>query len=624
MVEPEQTIHPESDLPRWDLTHIYPSPDAAEIEADKKLLAQKIGTLADRYQGKLDKLNAEELADAVLAYQDTVSLNGKLASYAALLQSVTLGDEKSGQVIQSIYDCLSKQDSQLVFFCLEINSIDQSRIDKMLQTSGRLADYRHWFEVTRLHKPHDLSSELERFAAEYNVAAATALQQIFEVTLEEICYEVEGRQLRQAEVLSIMEMEKDESKRKEAFMALSKGLTSKQGLVTKIYNAIVKDHQTEDVWRKFSRPEDSRHLDNQIEPEVVAALAATVRDNYGRLSHRYYGLKAKWLNKAQLDPWDRNAPLPFSDTRVIPFSEAQQIVTDAFGAFSAILAGEVEDTFRRNLIDVPLVSGKDPGAFAHDTTRGVPCYVLVNYLGQTTDVMTLAHELGHNVHQKLCKKKQPPLLAAMPLTLEETASVFGEMLTFKALLKLETDPERRQAMIAGKVEAMLSTVVRQMAFYTFESRVHEERKHAPLTSDTIAEIWQSTMAESHGPAMREDKAYDPYWSYVSHFFATPFYVYAYAFGDCLVNSLYGLYETEQAAGRGADFTQKYIDLLQAGGSKGHKELLAPFGIDISRPDFWQKGLDVIARFIDDLEELETQKALFPKQDQLIVSNPLIL
>jgi oligoendopeptidase F len=322
-----------------------------------------------------------------------------------------------------------------------------------------------------------------------------------------------------------------------------------------------------------------------------------VRASYPDLSRRYYRLKAKWFGVEQLPFWDRNAPLPGDDDRAIPWPEAQNTVLSAYRAFSPDLAAVGEQFFRSRWIDAPVRPGKSPGAFAHPTVPSAHPYLLLNYQGKVRDVMTLAHELGHGVHQVLAAG-QGHLMADTPLTLAETASVFGEMLTFRALLAAEAEPARRRIMLAGKVEDMLNTVVRQIAFVTFEMRVHDERREAELTPDRIAEIWMEVQRESLGPALRLEPPYQWYWTYIPHFIHTPFYVYAYAFGDCLVNSLYAVYED---AHRG--FAERYLDLLRAGGTLRHRELLAPFGLDAGDPAFWAKGLGVIRGFIDELEAL---------------------
>jgi oligoendopeptidase F len=361
---------------------------------------------------------------------------------------------------------------------------------------------------------------------------------------------------------------------------------------------LAKDKEISDRWRGFKDVADSRHLANRVEGEVVDALVSSVRDSFPRLSHRYYKLKAKWIGVDALDYWDRNAPLPDADKALIGWDEAKGIVLDAYGKFSPEMAGIGQRFFDENWIDAPSREGKSPGAFSHPTVPSAHPYILLNYQGRTRDVMTLAHELGHGVHQVLAGK-QGALMAHTPLTLAETASVFGEMLTFRSVLSQTSDPALRKSLLAGKVEDMINTVVRQIAFYAFERKVHEARKDGELTSDQLCDLWISVQHESLGDAIRFDDGYRPFWTYIGHFIHSPFYVYAYAFGDCLVNALYARYENAHEG-----FIEHYMDLLRAGGSKPYNELLVPFGLDARDPSFWQAGLNVISGFIDDLEALE--------------------
>jgi oligoendopeptidase F len=386
--------------------------------------------------------------------------------------------------------------------------------------------------------------------------------------------------------------------RKTAAEALARTFGRNIRLFTHITNTLAKDKEISDRWRGFKDVAASRHLANRVEGEVVDALAAAVRAAYPRLSHRYYRLKARWFGRDHLNHWDRNAPLPDVATPAVPFSEARSLVLGAYGMFSPAMADIARRFFDERWIDAPVRPGKAPGAFAHPTVPSVHPYVLLNYQGKTRDVMTLAHELGHGVHQVLAAP-QGALMAQTPLTLAETASVFGEMLTFKALLAETTDRKQRKAMLAAKVEDMINTVVRQIAFYTFERQVHTERREGELTAERLGAIWMDVQAESLGPAVRLHEGYETFWSYIPHFIHSPFYVYAYAFGDCLVNSLYAVYE-DAAEG----FQEKYFEMLKAGGTKHHKELLAPFGLDASDPSFWGRGLGVIERLIDELEAME--------------------
>jgi oligoendopeptidase F len=329
----------------------------------------------------------------------------------------------------------------------------------------------------------------------------------------------------------------------------------------------------------------------------VEALVTAVRAAYPRLSHRYYALKAKWFGKKRLPYWDRNAPLPQVPMRNVGWAEAKDTVLTAYGAFSPKMAQIAERFFDESWIDAPVRPGKAPGAFSHPTTPSAHPYVLLNYQGKPRDVMTLAHELGHGVHQVLAAP-QGALMSDTPLTLAETASIFGEMLTFRSMLAAEIEPKRRKALLAGKVEDMLNTVVRQIAFVEFERRVHDGRRQGEMTPERIGEIWLDVQRESLGPAIAFEAEYRWYWTYIPHFIHTPFYVYAYAFGDCLVNSLYAVYR-----GAAPGFAEKYFDMLRAGGSKRHKELLAPFGLDASDPAFWDKGLSVIESFVNELEAM---------------------
>ena len=392
--------------------------------------------------------------------------------------------------------------------------------------------------------------------------------------------------------------DKDGAKRKDAAKSLGKVLGDNAPLFALITNTLAKEKEIEDKWRHYSRPQSYRNLSNQVEDGVVDALVGAVKGCFPQLSHRYYALKAKWFGVEVLDYWDRNAPLPDDDDRKYSWEQARDTVLGAYGAFSPDMAAVGKRFFDNAWIDAPVRPGKSPGAFAHPTVPSVHPYLLVNFLGKTRDVMTLAHELGHGVHQVLAGV-QGPLMADTPLTLAETASVFGEMLTFRAMLEAETAPKSRRIMLASKVEDMINTVVRQVAFYEFESLLHDERRRGELSPDRIGELWMSVQKDSLGPAFRYDDEYRHFWSYIPHFVHSPFYVYAYAFGDCLVNSLYSVY----AKGGIPDFPTKYLDMLRAGGTLRHSDLLAPFGLDAGNPDFWRQGLDVVIGFIDELEAM---------------------
>jgi len=407
-------------------------------------------------------------------------------------------------------------------------------------------------------------------------------------------FKVEGQSLSSEGALNLLS-DADGQVRKLAATELSRVFDQNIQTFSLITNTLAKDKEVEDKWRGYPDASTARHLSNQVEPEVVEALVTSVQQSYPRLSHRYYKLKAQWLGKDRLEHWDRNAPLPDADERIIRWTDARDIVLDAYAMFSDEMSEIARKFFDNGWIDAQVRKGKSPGAFSHPTVPSVHPYVLLNYKGKTRDVMTLAHELGHGVHQILAGG-QGALMASTPLTLAETASVFGEQLTFRSLLAAEQEPSRRRAMLAGKVEDMLNTVVRQIAFYEFETRVHRERANGELTSDRLGKIWLDVQTESLGPTFRLGPEYQTYWCYIPHFLHSPFYVYAYAFGDCLVNSLYAVYREAHEG-----FQERYFEMLKAGGTLRHKELLAPFGLDASDPEFWDKGLSVISAFVDELE-----------------------
>jgi oligoendopeptidase F len=586
-------------MPEWNLADLYAGIDAPAVKADLAKAVAAAKGIRERYQGKLAGMGADgkALAEAVRAYEDLSDLMGRLGSYAGLLYSGDQSDAARGKFYGDISEQLTNISADLIFFELELNQIDDAALATALKVPA-LARYKPWFDDLRKEKPHQLEETLEKLFHEKGQTSRGAFNRLFDETMTGLRFKVAGH----AEPLSIeptlnLLTSADRAKRQAGAEALSATFKDNIRLFTLITNTLAKDKEISDRWRGLSDIADARHLSNKVEGPVVAALVSAVQAAYPRLSHRYYGMKAKWLGLDRLAHWDRNAPLPEKPERVIPWAEARSMVLDAYRGFAPEMAGIAGDFFDKRWIDAGTRPGKSPGAFAHPTVPSAHPYVLLNYQGKSRDVMTLAHELGHGVHQVLAAK-QGPLLANTPLTLAETASVFGEMLTFKALLAGAKDPRERKALLAGKVEDMLNTVVRQIAFYSFERKVHSARREGELTADKINELWMSIQAESLGPAIDFKPGYEVFWTYIPHFIHSPFYVYAYAFGDCLVNSLYGLYSEAHPG-----FVQKYFELLKAGGSKHHSELLAPFGLDASDPAFWGKGLKVIEGMIDELEAM---------------------
>ena len=588
-------------LPEWNLTHLYAAMDAPQFAADMAASDAECKAFAAAYRGKLDALAAGpdasvSLAAAVVRYEKLDDLMGRLMSYAGLIYSGNTTDAAIAKFYGDTQERLTAASSDLLFFTLELNRIDDATLNAAM-TSGPLSHYRPWLEDIRKETPFQLDDKLEHLFHEKSGTGRGAWNRLFDETIAALRFHVGSKELTLEPVLNLMQ-DPAEPVRKEASAAIAKTLQGSLRTFALITNTLSKDKEIGDRWRGFEDVADSRHLSNRVERPVVDALVSAVQDAYPRLSHRYYKLKAKWFGMDKLNHWDRNAPLPKVDNRAIGWGEARDMVLDAYNGFSPKMAGIARRFFDEGWIDAPVRPGKAPGAFAHPTVPSAHPYVLVNYQGKPRDVMTLAHELGHGVHQVLAGHNGA-LMAPTPLTLAETASVFGEMLTFRALLAKTSTAAERKGMLAAKVEDMLNTVVRQIAFYAFERKLHVERKNGELTADKISELWMSVQVESLGPSIRLGPGYETYWAYIPHFIHSPFYVYAYAFGDCLVNSLYGVYQNASAG-----FAERYLAMLSAGGTKHHSELLKPFGLDASDPAFWQIGLRMIEGMIIELEGLE--------------------
>ena len=580
-------------LPGWDLSDLYPGPRSDEVRRDLEQAAAAAEALHEEFAGRVGDLDGEILADLIARYEAIKETLERLTSYAYLVYCTAMDDAEMAQFFQTVREETTATESRLLFLTLELNRIEDDALADKLKAPA-LARYAPWVRDVRAFRPFQLSDEVERLLLEKQVAGRAAWMRLFDETMAALRFPVRGEALGSAEALNLLS-DKDRDVRKEAAQALGTVLGENVRTFALITNTLAKDKEIEDQWRGFERPISARNLGNRVEDEVVDALIAAVEAAAPRLAHRYYALKARWMGVGRLDYWDRNAPLPEDDDRTVGWDEAISTVLAAYRAFSPELAGIGRRFFDNDWIDAPVRNGKSPGAFAHPTVPGAHPYLLLNYQGKARDVMILAHELGHGIHQVLAGG-QGLLLAETPLTLAETASVFGEQLTFRALLDGESEPERRRVMLAGKVEDMLNTVVRQVAFCAFERRVHEERRSGELTPERLSEHWLAVQSESLGPALRFHDEYRFYWAYIPHFIHAPFYVYAYAFGECLVNALYAVYRE-----RPAGFEQKYLDMLRAGGSLRHRELLAPFGLDASEPAFWSRGLDVIAGFVDELE-----------------------
>lgn len=584
-----------SEPPLWDLSDLYPSISDASVGKDIKAGKAAAKKFRASYEGNVGKLSGAELAKAIGEYEKLSDKLGRLGSFAGLAYAGNSSDPKIAQFYQNIQEADTEIGTETLFFTLELNAIPEASLKTKLK-DPKLAHFAPWLRDVRVYQPHQLDAQIEKLFHEKHISSRAAWNRLFDETSEALRFKIDGKKLTIAEAMHRMSST-DQKVRKAAGREVGRVLGKNIRTFALITNTLAKDKEIEDAWRKFPRPISSRNVSNLVEDEVVDALLSTVQKNYKNLSHRYYALKAQWMGQKKLNYWDRNAPLPGDDARVYTWPEAVDIVLDAYESFSPEFAAVGRKFFENNWIDAPTRQGKASGAFAHPTTPSAHPYLLVNFQGKLDDIMTLAHELGHGVHQYLANK-QGALMAGTPLTLAETASVFGEQIVFQSLLKAEKDPAKRKLLIADKVESMLNTVVRQVAFCEFERRVHDERRNGELTPDRIGEIWLAVQHESLGDSLKFSEEYKHYWSYIPHFVHTPFYVYSYAFGDCLVNSLYAVYKS----GKVKDFEKKYIAMLEAGGTLHHKDLLKPFGLDASKPDFWQQGLNVISQFIDELEK----------------------
>ena len=585
-------------LPEWNLADLYSGIDAPEITRDLARMDTECVAFEADYKGKLAEHVVQAdggkwLAGAVRRYEAIDDLAGRLGSYAGLAHAGDSVDPAITKFYGDVSERLTAASVHLLFFALELNRVDDAAIERAMQTP-ELGHYRPWIEDLRKEKPYQLEDRVEQLFHEKSQSGYAAWNRLFDQTISGLRFKVAGSELAIEPTLNLLQ-DRAPQKRKAAGQALAKTFKANERTFALITNTLAKDKEISDRWRGFADVADSRHLNNRVEPEVVDALVSSVRAAYPRLSHRYYRLKASWFKQKKLAHWDRNAPLPFAATGSIGWPDAKNMVLTAYRGFSPEMASIAERFFDDRWIDAPVRPGKAPGAFSHPTTPSAHPYVLMNYQGKPRDVMTLAHELGHGVHQVLAAKNGA-LMAPTPLTLAETASVFGEMLTFRRLLSETKSPKQRQALLAGKVEDMINTVVRQIAFYSFERAVHTERRNGELTAQRLGEIWLSVQGESLGPAIDIRPGYENFWMYIPHFIHSPFYVYAYAFGDCLVNSLYAVYENAQAG-----FAERYLAMLAAGGTKHYSELLKPFGLDAKDPKFWDGGLSVIAGMIDELE-----------------------
>jgi oligoendopeptidase F len=582
--------------PTWNLDDLYKGLKDPAIKQDLSSLSHEMELFSKKYEGRITDLSGDDLAASIQEYESLSEKLGRISSFASLLFAQDMTHKEVAAFYQNMQEEITQLSTHLIFYSLELNQISTEKLKEKFDQSSALTRYKPWIENVHIFKKHQLTKDLERAFHEFSVPACSNWIRLYDETFARMTFPFDGKELAIAEIMEFF-TSPQESLRQKASETFGAKLKENSSLFTIIFNTLCKEKQIEDKWRGYERPVSSRNLANQIEDEVVNALIKSVEKKYPQLSHRYYKLKAKWLGKEKLNYWDRNAPLPNDIQKKISWDEAQEIVLDAYQKFSPQLASIGRQFFEKNWIDAEIRPGKDNGAFSHPTIPSAHPYILQNYHGKIWDVMTLAHELGHGIHQVL-SSQQGYLMADTPLTLAETASIFGEMLTFQSLLSQTTNAEERKILLAGKVGDMLNTIVRQISFSRFEHELHDLRRERELTTEEINTLWMKTQQESLGPSVVLKDNYAYYWTYISHFFHVPFYVYAYAFGNCLVNSLYATYENNLP-----DFQGKYIQMLQAGGTLHHTKLLAPFNLNASKANFWDQGLNLVSRFIDELEDL---------------------
>ena len=586
--------------PIWDLNDLYTGISDVKLTSDLSSCRKAAAVLQERWQGTLATASADQLVLVIAEYEQLLEQLGRVQSHAQLLFAANTTDPQIARHHQSMREIGSEIHAKILFVELELARFEESHMKTLLQDKA-LARFAPWLRRVQAMAPYQLAPEIEQMIAERAPTGSAAWVRLFDETTTSMRFPFDGRDVTEAEILDALS-HPDAATRAEAGQSLSTTLKSQERLLSLTLNTIAKDKQIEDGWRGFKRPVSSRNLANDVDDAVVDTLVAAVNERNDGLTHRYYLLKAKWMGVKQLNWWDRNAPLPGDDDRQFSWDEARHIVLDAFAEFDPKMTEIAKPFFSNNWIDAAPRAGKSSGAFAHPVVPSAHPYILMNFAGKSRDVMTLAHEMGHGIHQSLAAN-QGYLMSDTPLTLAETASVFAEMLTFRHLLDIQDDAKIRRYLLAGKVEDMLNTVVRQVAFHNFETQFHDRRRDGELTSDEIADIWMETQSAALGPAIKIGDDYRPIWSYVPHFVHTPFYVYAYAFGDCLVNALWQQYQICLQQDKAAGFITQYRHLLMSGGTERYDVALKRFDLDASQAAFWSLGLDMISDMIDELESL---------------------
>ena len=586
-----------NELPLWDLSEIYKDIKDPMIKNDLKDIRNLSKDFLKKWKGKIKDLNSEEFVDCIDQYQNLNEKIYKIGTHSNLIFATNMEDPEISRYNSSISDEVTEIFSSLIFVTLELSIINDDVINEWV-LNDEAKQWLPYLTILRKRNPYLLDPLVEEILIEKSATGRSAWVRLFDETSAALRFPFKKEMVSEAEILNYLS-DIDPEKRKIAGKSLSQTLEKNKRIFGMILNVISRDRYIEDNKRGFKRIVSSRNLDNDVEDEVVDALVKTVDEAMPQLTHRYYKWKAKQFGKSKIDWWDRNAPLPQTSDRSIEWSEAKSIVLESFASFHPEIARLANLFFENNWIDADVRKGKASGAFAHPSIPSLHPYVLLNYQGKIRDVMTLAHELGHGVHQILAAKNGL-LMSETPLTVAETASVFGEMLVFRKLLE-ESNHEQKKQLLAGKIEDMLNTVARQIGFHQFEVKFHEARIKSELTPDEIGDIWMETQSHAVGPYVNLTEDYKVLWGYIPHFVHTPFYVYAYAFGDSLVNALWHAYQNTDKQ----SFSEKYIAMLSAGGTKSHNDLLKPFNLSAYDKSFWQKGISMISGLMDELESLKT-------------------
>lgn len=596
-------------LPSWDLNDLYPGMDSPELKKDIASVSAGALRFETHYKGKLAELSGDDFGKAIEDFEKLYETLGRLDAYSYMMHSTNMNDAAISTFYQNVQDKSNDVSGKMLFFELEINKLtDEQLADKM--NSPAVKKYEPWLKNVRAGRDHMLPENMERLMHDKAMTTAVAWNRLFDETMAGLRFDIGGEKLTEPQAMAKMS-DPDAAVRHEAGAEVDRVMKENMGTFALITNTLAKDKQIEDEWRGYKRPISARNVENQVEDEVVDALVSSVVDSHADISHRFYQMKAGWLGVDKLEYWDRNAPVPGVEEKKYSWEEAKNIVLSAYNEFSPEMAAVGKKFFDNNWIDVAPKEGKEGGAYAHPTVPSSHPYLMLNFMGTSHDVMTLAHELGHGVHQYLARD-QGMLKSNTPITLAETASIFGEMMTFQYMLKHEKDPMRRFSMLAEKTSSMLNSTVRQIAFHRFETEVHMTRRtEGEVSPEKLDKIWTKTQTEALGPGVVNDERSSSSWATIPHLIHTPFYVYGYAFGDCLVNSLYKVYEE----GKVEDFPKKYMDMLAKGGSERHQQMLKPFGLDASKPDFWKKGLSVVKGFVDQLEVLTDELGLNRNKDK---------